>query len=234
MPYNDTTLVIPTLNEKETLPILIKKVLGSYDGINILVVDDGSKDGTLESMKKFTSNRRVNVLDRKKLGKKPGLTASILDGIMKSSTRYVIVMDADLQHPAKKISKIHDDLAKGYKLVVAVREQVMDWPLYRKIISRSLSGIGYVILFANGKKVTADIFSGFFGIDRKTAASIISREKVRFVGEGYKFLFDLLKSIDTKDEIAISEVKYSFGNRKFGESKAGAKQVMALFKSYVT
>ncbi len=234
MEYSDTTLVIPTLNERETLPILVRKVLSLYKGINIFVVDDGSRDGTLHTLDKFSARGKIRTLDRKTLGRAPGLTASIVDGIMESRTKFVIVMDADLQHPPEKIKEIHKELSKGYGIVVAVRERVLDWPLYRKLISRTLGGIGYMVLFINGKKVTADIFSGFFGVRRAAAAGIISKNRRRFVGEGYKVLFDLLKSIDSAENVRISEVKYSFGNRKFGKSKASTKQAVALLKSYVT
>lgn len=234
MAYSDTTLIIPTINEKDTLPILLRMVLDRYPGIRIIVVDDGSSDGTVREAMRFTKTGHVRILDRKRLGRSPGLTASVVDGIMASKTEFVIIMDADMQHPPEKIGEIHKELKGGYKVVVAVRETVIDWPLYRKVISRSLSGMGYVILLARGKKLTSDIFSGFFGVERRTAAKVILRDRARFVGEGYKILFDLLKCIDAKDGIEISEVKYSFGNREFGESKAGAKQAFALLKSYIT
>ena len=234
MTYSDTTLVIPTLNEKHTLPLLMRRVLGEYPGLKILIVDDGSTDGTTEEAEKFYSSGRVDIINRKRLKKKPGLTASVIDGIMASKTQFVIVMDADLQHPQEKIREIHVKLSRGSKLVVAVRETVIKWPFYRKVISKLLSSMGYLVLFARGKMLVSDIFSGFFGADRKTATNIISKNRKRFIGEGYKVLFDLLKCIDARDEIEVSEVKYHFGNRKFGESKAGAKQVVALLKSYVT
>ncbi len=234
MTYSDTTLVLPTLNEREALPILISAVLRRYDGIRILVVDDGSEDGTLSTLSRFSRNKRIGVIERKGLGRSPGLTASIIDGIMSSSTRFVIVMDSDMQHPPEKIREIRSALASGSQIAVGVRAGVRQWPIYRKLVSKLLGSIGHAVLLLSGKKTTGDIFSGFFGIERKLARGIILRNRERFVGDGYKFLFDLLKCIDAKDGIAISEVGYDFGNRRFGRSKAGARQAAALIRSFVT
>ncbi|MGC8710153.1 MAG: glycosyltransferase [Candidatus Micrarchaeia archaeon] len=232
MDYKDITVVLPTLNEKKTIGKLISAILNRYKGINIIVVDDSSTDGTIAVVNGIMSrDKHVRLLERK--GKKAGLTAAIIDGIMMCRTRYVIVMDADMQHPYQEIINIKKKFEQGYELVVAVRESVKNWEFYRKLISRSLIYLGYTVLLANGKARCSDIFSGYFGIKRDLFEKVFEANRGRFVMEGYKVLFDTLKCIDHKS-VRIGEVPYHFHIREYGESKAGVKVGIALFKSFVT
>ncbi|MEM3572230.1 MAG: hypothetical protein QW530_00690, partial [Candidatus Micrarchaeaceae archaeon] len=122
-------------------------------------------------------------------------------------------------------------LESGYDLAVAVRRTVEGWQFYRKLISKALIYVGYLILFVKGKSRCGDIFSGYFGIRRSLFLQIYNENKTRFVGEGYKILFDFLKCVDS-GSIKICNVPYSFGLRKSGESKAGLKQGLAVIKSF--
>ncbi len=93
--------------------------------------------------------------------------------------------------------------------------------------------IGKIVLAATGKETCGDIFSGFFGVDRELFLGVLERNRGRFVKEGYKVLFDFLKCVK-RGTLRISEVPYVFRTRKFGSSKAGFPQGMALVKSFVT
>ena len=233
--YSSLTLILPTLNESHTAPLMIRDALRGFPGMRIIVVDDGSTDGTVEKVEKISrENGSVRMIDRKKRGLSKGLTASIIDGIAASRTRYIAVMDADMQHPLSKLHDVSRFLRDGYPLVVCTRSSVRDWPIGRKIISKVLSSIGYIVLAARRKERCGDIFSGFFGIDKGEVYGIVKRNRSRFISGGYKFLFDLLKCIDSGSGIRIREVPYAFGNRKFGASKAGAIQVVALLRSFLT
>ncbi len=231
MGYDDLTIVLPTLNEEENIGKIIEALVRAYRGISIIVADDGSSDSTKSVVKKLSSkNRRIVFLDRK-MSKTKGLTASAIEGIEKSKTKYVIVMDADLQHPISAISQMKEKLEAGNDIVVAVREDVKDWELYRKMISRALIYLGYSLLVVRGKEVCSDIFSGYFGVKRNFFVKVQSSNRRRFVGEGYKILFDLLKCLDSRS-VSIAEVPYTFNSRKAGRSKAGTKQFVALLKSF--
>ncbi len=233
--YDDLTLILPTLNEVDTAPLIIKSAIRRFPGISITVVDDGSRDGTVDAVKKVSRhNGSIAIIRRDRKGLPKGLTASIIDGIAASRTRYVAVMDADMQHPIGKLYDVERWLSDGYQLVVCSRSSVRGWPLDRKIISKLLSSLGYLVLIVRGKKRCADIFSGYFGIDKKAVYGIIAKNRGRFVDNGYKFLFDLLKCIDSGGEVKIRDVPYEFGNRKFGASKAGAVQVVALLRAFLT
>jgi len=197
------------------------------------VVDDGSTDGTRNIVKSIARTKKeVLLVDRKRLKLKRGLTYSIIQGLLEAKTPYAIVMDADLQHPPETVSRIARCIA-NHDLVIAVRANVTNWQLWRRLISKSLMLIGLVVLKLRRKQTCKDIFSGFFGIRTKVFKEIYSKNRQRFVGEGYKVLFDLLKCIG-KDELRICEVPYTFHVRTAGSSKAGAKHVLALLKSFVS
>ncbi|MGC8629125.1 MAG: glycosyltransferase family 2 protein, partial [Candidatus Micrarchaeia archaeon] len=178
MAYDTFTVVLPTLNEEATIGKLVSYLISKYTGISVLVVDDGSTDATEEIVNRISStNKKVKLINRKRLGLQKGLTASIVDGIKASRTKYAIVMDADLQHPPSVVGKIAQCLLNGSNLVIAVRKTEKRWPFYRKLISKSLMGFGKLILFSRGKQSSADIFSGFFGVERKLFVSVYSNNK---------------------------------------------------------
>lgn len=235
MYYENFTIVLPTLNEEKSVGILIRRLLNEYKGIRIMVVDDGSADNTKMVVGRISrTNNGVIFFDRSHGGKRQrGLTASAIDGMIYSKTRFAIVMDADLQHPAEVIGKIAAKLANGDDLVVAVRSDVRGWEFHRKLISKTLIFIGYAILAATGRSRCNDIFSGFFGVDRELFVDTYKSKSRRFVGGGYKILYDFLKC-KKNGSIKIGEVPYSFGLRKYGASKAGFRQGMLLFKSFLT
>lgn len=232
--YEDFTIILPTLNEGRTIGRMLDYILRNYRHAGIIVSDEGSDDGTRETVRKFAAgNRSITLLDRSLAGSARGLTASVLDAMELSRTRFVIVLDADMQHPPSKIRDVARELEGGSALVVATRARVTDWDLHRKVISRSLMWAGRFLLWAGGRETCGDIFSGFFGIERKLFTGVLEKNHGRFVKEGYKVLFDFLKCVD-RGTLRISEVPYVFRTRRFGSSKAGFAQGMALLRSFVT
>ncbi len=230
--YEDFTVVLPTLNEEATIGELLNYLLSHYKGIHILVMDDGSSDRTKVVVQKIgKASSSVAFVDRKAMGLQRGLTASIVHGIKMANTKYAIVMDADLQHPPEIVGRLARCLKHGSNLAIAVRAREKHWPFYRRLISKSLMGFGKLVLFFRGKQSSTDIFSGFFGVERKLFVSVYSNNRNRFVGQGYKALFDFLKCAD-KQSIRLCEVPYEFRLRKAGTSKAGLKQGLAVLKSF--
>ncbi|MDE1828407.1 MAG: glycosyltransferase [Candidatus Micrarchaeota archaeon] len=232
MKYDDTTIVLPTYNEGKNIGKLIGMLLKSYPNISVLVVDDGSKDMTREVARKISKlYKNVKLFDRSEEELERGLTNSIVDGLLLAKTKYAIVMDADLQHPAEKIADIKEALGRRNKIVVAYRAEVPGWALFRWIVSKSLIKIAYGVLVIKNGSRCRDIFSGYFGIETAFFKKIYQSNKSRFVGEGYKALFDLLKCLRS-GSVKIAEVPYTFHIRTAGESKASSKQVIALFRSF--
>lgn len=232
--YSKLTVVLPTLNESGTIGAMIKRISKEYPGVHITVMDDGSADGTGGIVRSAAKeNGRVTFVDRHASGKKRGLTASVVDGIVGSKTKYVVVTDADMQHPPEKIRQIASILDRGYGLVVAERASVTNWALYRKAISRLFMLVGLLVLRASGRETCGDIFSGFFGVRRSLFAKVYRNNSSRFVGEGYKVLFDFLKCVD-RGSLRIGSVPYVFHVREFGKSKASSRQGFALIKSFLS
>jgi dolichol-phosphate mannosyltransferase len=234
MQYNEFTVVLPTLNEGKNIAELISNLKKRYSGVSVIVADDGSKDNTVEEAKRMNKlYGNVKVIERKKLRRDKGLTASVIDGIKECRTKYAVVMDADLQHPYQVVGKIAGRLYDGDKITVGIRAEVEDWPFYRKFVSKTLILVGYAVLFVRRSQSCGDIFSGFFGVERDFFLEVYSKNKGRFIGRGFKVLFDLLKCI-RRNSVQASDVPYVFRNRKFGESKAGAGQVLDLVRSFVS
>lgn len=230
--YEEFTVIIPTMNEKRTIREIIHYITRNYGGVKVLVMDDGSTDGTKSTVRELSkADRRVKLVDRKALGARRGLTASVVDGIMRSSTRYAIAIDGDMQHPPGKIEDLAKELTNGSDLAVTNRAKVTGWAPYRKIISRVFMYSGKIILFLTAKETCVDIFSGFFGVRRDLFVSVYEKNKHRFVGEGYKVLFDFLKCVG-RGTLKIANVPYVFRIREFGSSKASYVQGIALLKSF--
>lgn len=234
MRYNDFTVILPTLNEEKSIDTLANKLLRSYKGIKVIVVDDGSTDGTREKVRDMMKSRKeIGFMERAGRGLQKGLTASVIDGIKRVRTRYFVVMDADLQHPPGLIKEMARGKEDGYDLVVAVRNNVENWELGRKMISKALIGVGYALLSATGKETSSDIFSGYFCMGRDDFLRVYNKNRNRFVMDGFKVLYDFLKCND-KGRLRVMEVPYVFANRRWGSSKAGFRQGLALLRSFVT
>lgn len=106
-------IIIPTYNEAESLPTLIPAIREQVP-CDILVVDDNSPDGTSEVAEKLGCFVLRRVDER-------GLASAVIDGIHFTTNKYIIVMDADGQHPAELLPKMQEALEKGIDLVVASR-----------------------------------------------------------------------------------------------------------------
>lgn len=229
--FDQVTIILPTLNEEKNIANVLSDVFTHCPGSSVIVVDEGSRDRTKEIVlsQKYT---KLSFLDRSREDVH-GLTVSILDGMGLAKTKYVIVMDADGQHPAGKIGEILNLLFSGSKLVVASRVGHDDsWPLKRRVVSYTASAIGKVSLLVRGKNYMAcDIMSGFFGCDVDFSKKIIpaNNRKKHFRLRGYKILFDLLKIIPSS--VAIGEVCYIFESRKAGESKISMKVIREYLKA---
>ncbi|MCG3225619.1 MAG: glycosyltransferase [Candidatus Heimdallarchaeota archaeon] len=227
--YTDLTIIIPTLNEEESIPIILQKIDECVSKTNIIIADDGSTDKTKELVESFDGGINVLFLDRKKK-KIHGLTISVLDAIKNCRTPMFLVMDGDLQHPPDKIVNFYDVLKKDFDLVGGRRIKVLGkWPLQRRLMSIIASLAGRTSLFIRRRNRVKDILSGFFASKTELWQKLLEEKEDEFTLEGYKVLFDFLKIYPSK--LKINHVDYVFGIRDYGESKISGKVIWLYFKS---
>lgn len=227
MSFEETTLIIPTLNEVENIPLLFETLDGLYPDINIIISDGGSIDGTQKLVKKKSAeNEKVRLLGNSNFR---GLCENVIQAALLADKKYIVVMDADLQHPPEKIKEIVGALKKDYDIVVATRRKIQDWSFSRNFMSKVATLLGKICLFLRGRKRPNDLLSGFFGVKTDLFQKMIKKNLKRFELGGYKVLFDLLKIIPR--ETTIGEVNYTFRGRQKGESKIKSKHIFFFLKS---
>jgi dolichol-phosphate mannosyltransferase len=209
----ELSVVVPTFNERESLPRLAEELFRALDGAGIrgelVVVDDDSPDGTAEAALGIAGRHPVKVLVRKG---RSGLSSAVLEGVAASSAPVVCVMDADLSHPPEAVPLLYFEVASGADIAVGSRlvegGGVEDWPLGRRLISRGAT------LLARPLTPVHDPMSGFFCFRR----TIISG--ARLEPGGYKILLEILARCDI---VRAVEVPYMFRDRRFGKSKLSGR-----------
>ncbi len=207
----DASIILCTINEIENLPVLVKKIenIANFN-YQLVFVDDGSTDGTREFILDYcrTHSNAKYVFNE---SKRSTLIAEFV-GIKNADGKYIIKLDADLQHPPEKINKIYENLKKGYDVVVASRYKNDDAKTKRDpvrgVISRVAEFLAIIIL-KNAKKTT-DPLSGYFGF--KKGLNLPINEKWR----GYKILLFILSA---NPNAKVYDVPYIFLERENGESK---------------
>ena len=228
-PTDQTTVIIPTLNEEKNINDMITRLMELYPGISIIVADDGSTDETGAIVNQFhQENNSIRFLDRKDEPIK-GLTISLIDALEITTTKYFIVIDSDFQHPPEKIGEGLHLFNDGYKVIIGTRMSVEGWSLKRKIISWGAATLGKISLWLRRRSRPKDIVSGFFGGETSFIRSVIREHPKTVSPRGYKLLFDILKVLPRKT--AIGEFEYAFQTRSAGESKIGMKQILVYFRS---
>jgi len=215
------SIVVPTYNERENLPRLLEeidRVLRSR-GINyeVVVVDDDSPDGTWRVAEEY-AERGLPVRVVRRRGER-GLGSAIARGLRVARGRYIVVMDADLQHPPEAIPRLLEEAWRsGAHLVVATRYGrgggVEGWSRFRLLVSRVASLLAYLLL--PEARATSDPMSGFFLATRELA------EKAPENPRSWKILLDLIVEAQGR----VSEVPYVFRRRAAGESKLGPREML--------
>ena len=207
------SVVIPTYNESGSLPLLAGRLATAMRGREweLVVVDDGSPDGTADLAEELAATMPIRVVRR---AGKAGLASAVIAGMKESRGDVFVVMDADLSHPPEVVPALLDALDAGADLAVGSRYVkgggTMDWPLSRRVVSRIACYMGSVLV------PVRDATSGFFAIRR---AAI---DGVHLNAIGFKIGLEVIARASTK---RIVEVPYTFRDREHGASKFGRREV---------
>ncbi|HEV7973700.1 polyprenol monophosphomannose synthase [Amycolatopsis sp.] len=208
-------VVIPTYNERENLGPIVKRLHTALPKVHVLVVDDGSPDGTGELADELSdADERVNVMHRTE---KAGLGAAYVAGFRWALERdyaTIVEMDADGSHGPEDLPRMLEALEDA-DLVVGSRYvpggSVVNWPKRRELLSRGGNLYSRVAL---GVKVN-DITAGFRAYRREVLGKL---DLDAIASHGYCFQIDLTWRTDEAG-FEIVEVPITFTERAIGESK---------------
>ena len=210
-------VIIPTYNEKENIEAIIRKVFSLEGGYDILIIDDGSPDGTAAIVKGLQTvfSERLFMIDR--TGKQ-GLGTAYITGFKWSLANgydYTFEMDADFSHNPEDLPRLYKACKDGADLAIGSRYcdgiSVINWPIGRIIMSYYASVYVRTVL---GMKVY-DCTAGFKCYSNKVLRAI-DLDDVRMKGYGFQIE---MKYTTYKLGFKITEVPIIFVNRKAGTSK---------------
>jgi dolichol-phosphate mannosyltransferase len=208
------SVVVPTYNEAGSLPKLAARLADALRPREweLVVVDDGSPDGTADIAEALAPRIPVRVVRR---AGKAGLASAVLAGFATARGDVLVVMDADLSHPAEivpaLVALVEDgtaDLAVGSRYVRG--GGVVDWPARRRFVSRVACLMGNVLV------PVRDATSGFFALRR----SVVDGVKLNPIG--FKIGFEVIARGRYR---RVVEVPYTFRDREIGASKFGRREI---------
>lgn len=215
-PSDNTLVIIPTYNEIENLPIIVRRVLESTPSAHVLVVDDNSPDGTGDKADELAAQYdKVHVLHRTT---KDGLLGAYLAGFrwgLDQGYDVLVQMDADGSHAPEQLHRLLTEIDNDADLVIGSRYvdggEVVNWPKNRFLLSR---GGNLYIGAALGTGLT-DMTAGYRAIRREVLEQLNLDELSR---AGYIFQVDLAFKA-WKQSFDVREVPITFTERTLGESK---------------
>ncbi|XP_010341424.1 dolichol-phosphate mannosyltransferase subunit 1 isoform X2 [Saimiri boliviensis] len=205
------SVLLPTYNERENLPLIVWLLVKSFSesGINyeIIIIDDGSPDGTrdvAEQLEKIYGSDRILLRPREK---KLGLGTAYIHGMKHATGNYIIIMDADLSHHPKFIPEFIRKQKEGnFDIVSGTRYKgnggVYGWDLKRKII-------------------------------RLYRKEVLEKLIEKCVSKGYVFQMEMIVRARQLN-YTIGEVPISFVDRVYGESKLGGNEIVSFLRGLLT
>ena len=210
-------VIIPTYNEKENIAAIIAAVVGLQLNYHILIIDDGSPDGTAAIVKSLFPAYPGQLFLEERRGKL-GLGTAYIHGFkwaIQKGYRYIFEMDADFSHNPQDLERLYTCCVEGAGVSVGSRYVknggVENWPANRIALSRGASLYTRVITSMPVKDPTA----GFVCYQRKVLETI-NFDSITFVG--YAFQIEM-KFAAWKLGFKITEVPITFKDRKLGASK---------------
>jgi len=220
MQTSDSVVIIPTYNEKENIEKIIRAVFGLEKAFDILIIDDGSPDGTAAIVKGLMEGKefsgRLHIIEREG---KLGLGTAYIAGFkwaLAHGYEYIFEMDADFSHDPADLPRLYAACAdEGYDLAIGSRYvsgvNVVNWPMGRVLMSYYASKYVRIV---TGLPIH-DTTAGFKCYKRRVLEAI-DLDAIRF--KGYAFQIEM-KFTAYKCGFKIKEVPVIFVNRRLGTSK---------------
>lgn len=214
---SDSLVLIPTYNEKENIERIIREVFSLSHVFHILVIDDGSPDGTAEIVKHLQGEFTGKLYIEERAGKQ-GLGTAYIFGFkwaLKHDYEYIFEMDADFSHNPHDLIKLREACVKGADVAIGSRYikgvNVVNWPMSRVLMSYFAS---VYVRFITGIPIQ-DATAGF-KCYRRIVLETIELDKIKFVG--YAFQIEM-KFTALQHGFRVVEVPIIFTDRTEGTSK---------------
>lgn len=227
-------VIIPTFNEKENIETMVRKVFSLPQEFHLLIVDDGSPDGTADIVKKLQSEFHDKLFLEERRGKL-GLGTAYIHGFkwaLRRQYEYIFEMDCDFSHNPDDLARLLQTCKnEGYELAIGSRYangvvNVVNWPMSRLLLSFFAS---YYVEFVTGMPVR-DATGGFKCYKREVLETI-KLDDIRFVGYGFQIE---MKFNAWKYGFKLKEVPIIFKDREAGESKMSktiiAEAILGIIK----
>ena len=222
---NSTLIIVPTVNERDNLPRMAEKLLSLPVGVDVLVVDGNSSDGTGQLADELAAKHpQIHVIHELK---KNGLGRAYISGFkwaLEKNYEFIFEMDCDFSHDPDEIPNFlkaveNADLVIGSRYSGGVR--VLNWPLKRLLLSRCA---GIYVWIITGMPVTDP--TGGYKCFRRRALQAIQLDAVR--SNGYSFQIEMTHRL-WRDGYTIAEVPIIFTERVEGKSKLSRGIVTEAF-----
>ncbi|HNQ60849.1 MAG TPA: polyprenol monophosphomannose synthase [Bacteroidia bacterium] len=215
---SDSLIIIPTYNEKENVEKMIRKVFSLSFACHILIIDDGSPDGTASIVKELQKEFSDKLFIEERQGKL-GLGTAYIHGFkwaIQKKYEYIFEMDCDFSHNPEDLSRLYYACsAEGYDVAIGSRyikgANVVNWPLGRVVMSYYASVYVRIITGMRIKDTTAG-----FMCYKRVVLETIPLSQIKFIG--YAFQIEM-KYTATKCGFKIKEVPIIFTDRTEGTSK---------------
>ncbi|XP_027706701.1 dolichol-phosphate mannosyltransferase subunit 1 isoform X2 [Vombatus ursinus] len=236
------SVLLPTYNERENLPLIVWLLVKSFEesgnNYEIIVIDDGSPDGTQEvaqQLEKIYGSDKILLRPR---AKKLGLGTAYIHGIQHATGNFIIIMDADLSHHPKFIPEFIRKQKEGnFDVVCGTRYRgnggVYGWDLKRKIV-RGANFLTQILLRPGVSDLTGSfrlhIILVLYRLYRK---EVLQKLMEKCISKGYVFQMEMIVRARQLN-FTIGEVPISFVDRVYGESKLGGNEIVSFLKGLLT
>ncbi|NXU02817.1 DPM1 mannosyltransferase, partial [Buphagus erythrorhynchus] len=223
------SVLLPTYNERDNLPLVVWLLVRTFSdsGIDfeIIIIDDGSPDGTQEvaqQLEKIYGSDKILFLFP------PG--TAYIHGMKYATGNFIVIMDADLSHHVRlHLCTVPTQKEGNFDIVSGTRYKgnggVYGWDLKRKLISRGANFLTQVLLRPGASDLT-----GSFRLYRK---EVLQKLMEKCVSKGYVFQMEMIVRARQLG-FTVGEVPISFVDRVYGESKLGGNEIVSFLKGLLT